>query len=112
MKGPTWQEIEDYRRNRPSFGRRIRERRELKKMTIMAISREARAVPSFWSDMEHDRVWPTDDMIPFLAGLFDTTPGLLKQDLERYHHDIKKYFEKHKNVIDWFKRMKARNEAY
>lgn len=61
--------------------------------------------PTFWSEMEHDRRWPSEDLTPFMSELFDMTPGIWKQTVDRYHHDVKKWFEKHREVVDWLKRM-------
>lgn len=105
MNRPSWQQIQEFKIGRPSLGKMIRERRCEQQKTILRISREAGVLPTFWSEMEHDRRWPEETMVPFMAEFFDTTPSLWKQTVERYRHDVKKWFDKHREVVDWLKRM-------
>lgn len=74
-------------------------------MTILNVAKQANVEPQFWSNLEHDRVWPPKELRQFIAELLSTTPALLDQDLSRHDHELKKYLDKHEEVVDWLRRM-------
>lgn len=112
LNRPPWQRIREFSTGLPSFGLKIRSRRESLRRSIRSLAEDAEVTPHYWSEMEQGRRWPAEKDYKFLADFFDTTVGLLKQDLDRTAHDIRKWTEKYKDVVDWLKRETKADETH
>jgi transcriptional regulator with XRE-family HTH domain len=112
LSRPSWQKIREFSAGCPSFGKKLRERREEKRMTIRAAAELANIAASDWMYLEQGRKWPWKEIMPFLAEFFDMPPKLFEQDVKRIGHELIEFKKKHKEVVEWLERETKADEAH
>jgi transcriptional regulator with XRE-family HTH domain len=105
MKRPSEQELESFR-NGPSFGKVLRETRELKKVTLREAAHYSKIDAQIWSDLELGRRWPHESQYEALGAFLNLPPALFKQNLARIAHEMDVHLKKHPNVAKWFEHIR------